>query len=185
MTVLASNFLKKQSSGSASGATIVELIIAIVIMAVALVSLAFTISLSAGKSADIFWQVKVVELGQAYMEEILSRRFDESTPLGGSPACEPSGSGCSSIGVDSGESRTLFDDVDDYDGIDDSPPKDAEGNDRLNYVGYRVQVSVAYADAGQQTAYSLDGAYDAKVITVTVSHLTGNALVFSAYKGNY
>ncbi len=167
------------------GATLVELIIAIVIMAVALVSLAMTISLSAGKSADIFWQVKVVELGQAYMEEILSRRFDEATPVGGIPACEPGGTSCSAIGVDAGETRPLFDDVDDYDGVDDSPPKDAEGNDRPSYAGYRVQVSVAYADAGQQTAYSLDGAHDAKLITVTVSHPTGSALVFSAYKGNY
>lgn len=185
MSVLASNFPKRQSLTSSKGATLVELIIAIVIMAIALVSLALAISFSAGKSADIFWQVKVVELGQAYMEEILARRFDEMTPLGGSPACEPSGSACSSIGVDAGESRTLFDDVDDYDGINDSPPKDAEGNDRLNYVGYRVQVSVAYADAAQQTAYNLDGAFDAKLVTVTVSHPTGSALVFSAYKGNY
>ena len=167
------------------GATLVELIIAIVIMAVALVSLALTISLSAGKSADIFWQVKVVELGQAYMEEILSRKFDEATPVGGIPACEPSGTSCSAIGIDGVETRPLFDDVDDYDGVDDSPPRDAEGNERLNYVGYRVQVSVAYADAGQQGAYSLDGAHDAKLITVTVSHPTGSELVFSAYKGNY
>jgi len=167
------------------GVTLVEMIIAIVIMSIALVSLAFTISLSTSKSADIFWQVKVVELGQAYMEEILARRFDEATPVGGIPACVPSGTACTAIGLDSGETRTLFDDVDDYDGVDDSPPKDAEGNDRLNYIGYRVQVSVAYADAAQQTAYGLDGPYDAKLITVTVSHPTGKALKFSAYKGNY
>ncbi|MFT6432566.1 MAG: MSHA pilin protein MshD [Candidatus Azotimanducaceae bacterium] len=185
MPVLASNFLRRKSLITCKGATLVELIMAIVIMAVALVSLALTISLSAGKSADVFWQVKVVELGQAYMEEILARRFDEATPLGGAPACEPGGTACSSIGVDAGESRALFDDVDDYDGVDDSPPQNAEGVDRLNYVGYRVQVSVAYADAAQQTAYGLDGAYDAKLVTVTVSHPTGSALVFSAYKGNY
>jgi MSHA pilin protein MshD len=119
------------------------------------------------------------------MEEILARRFDEATPLGGVPACDPSGTPCSSIGVDAGESRALFDDVDDYDGVDDSPPQNAEGVDRLNYAGYRVRVSVAYADAAEQTAYGLDGASDAKPITVTVSHPTGSALVFSAYKGNY
>jgi len=167
------------------GATLIELIVAIVIMGIALVSLALAISLSTARSADSFWQVKVVELGQAYMEEILARRFDEATPIGGVPACEPGGTACTGIGIDGGETRPLFDDVDDYDGVNDSPPKDAEGNDRPNYIGYRVQVSVAYVDAAEQAAYSLDGAYDAKLITVTVSHPTGNALVFSAYKGNY
>jgi MSHA pilin protein MshD len=44
------------------------------------------------------------------MAEILSRRFDELSPVGGIPACTV----CSiPAAFNDGESRTLYDDVDD------------------------------------------------------------------------
>ena len=146
------------------GATLVELVLTIVIMSIALTSLAMTVSFSASHSADSMIQVKVVELGQAYLEEILSKRFDENSPVGGIPECYPGGAVCGLIGTDS-EVRAEYDDVDDYHGLDESPPRDSLGNVRNDYVGYRVQVDVSYMSAAQLTTYSLDDVTDAKLIT--------------------
>ncbi len=168
----------------ARGFTMIELVITIVIMAIALVSLAMTVSFSARHSADSMIQVKLVELGQAYLEEILTRRFDENSPVGGIPACFPAGTTCGALGAES-ESRSEYDDVDDYAGLDESPPRDSLGNARSNYVGYRVVIDVAYMSAAELTAYSLDDATDGKLITATVYPPSGKAVVFSAYKGNF
>jgi MSHA pilin protein MshD len=167
-----------------AGATLVELIITIVIMAIVLVTIASTLSYSAGRSADLLFQVKMVELGQAYLEEILTKRFDENSPAGGVPACAPATVACGAVGVE-GETRILFDDVDDYNGLNESPPLDPDGNVRQQYVGYRVVVAVSYVTPALQAAYGLDGVTDAKYIQVTVSAPTGNPLVFAAYKGNF
>ena len=99
-----------------AGATLVEVIIAIVLTAIVLVSLASAVSLSTSKSADLLWQVKAVELGESYLEEILGKRFDENSPVGGIPACHSSATACGAVGPD-GESRAAYDDVDDYDNI--------------------------------------------------------------------
>ena len=166
------------------GATLVELIVTIVIMSIALVSLAMTVSYSASHSADSMIQVKVVELGQAYIEEILTKRFDENSPVGGIPACSPLTTSCGSLGAD-GEARVDFDDVDDYHGLSDSPPQDSLGVDRASYVGFRVDVQVTYMTPAQILALNLDGTTDAKLIMVTVSPPVGTAIDFTVYKGNF
>ena len=166
------------------GATLVELIITIVIISIALVSLALTVSFSASHSADSMIQVKLVELAQAYTEEILTKRFDENSPSGGIPACNPGGTVCGALGSD-GETRSTFDDVDDYDGIDETPPQDSLGFSRPNYVGYRVQIAVSYMDAAQLVSYGLDDSTDAKLVELTISPPSGPAIDFTFYKGNY
>jgi MSHA pilin protein MshD len=166
------------------GATLVELVITIVLMSIVLVAIASTLSFSSSRSADLLYQVKLVELGQAYLEEILTKRFDENSPLGGVPACAPTTTACGVIGPD-GEGRSQFDDVDDYHLLDESPPLDPDGIVRQNYVGYRVVADVAYITEAQRVALALDAVTDAKLIVVTISPPTGSALVFSAYKGNF
>jgi MSHA pilin protein MshD len=164
--------------------TLVELIVTIVIISISLVSLALTVSFSASHSADSMVKVKLVELAQAYTEEILTKRFDENSPSGGIPACYPAGTICGVLGVE-GETRSTFDDVDDYDGLDESPPLDSLGNTRPNYIGYRVQVSVSYMDAAQITAHGLDTDSDAKFVELSISPPSGATIEFAFYKGNF
>jgi MSHA pilin protein MshD len=166
------------------GATLVELVITIVLMSLVLVAIASTLSFSSSRSADLLYQVKLVELGQAYLEEILTKRFDENSPLGGVPACSPSTVACGAIGLEEA-GRTQFDDVDDYHLLNESPPLDPDGIVRQNYVGYRVDVQVAYVTEAQRTALVLDEVTDAKLIRVTIVPPTGSSLEFSAYKGNF
>tara|TARA_R110002073_G_scaffold5880_3_gene35781 strand:- start:362 stop:895 length:534 start_codon:yes stop_codon:yes gene_type:complete len=168
-----------------SGATLVELVIAIAILAVAIVPLTMTLSHSASHSADSMIEVKVIELGQAYIEEILSKRFDETTTLGGSPPCALATMPCGAIGREAGESRSTFDDVDDYDGLIEQPPLDSLGIPRVGYDRFSVSVSVAYASAAEVASYGLDSTADAKKIQVSVSPPSGTTVVFDIYRANF
>ncbi|MCW8887347.1 MAG: prepilin-type N-terminal cleavage/methylation domain-containing protein [Motiliproteus sp.] len=164
------------------GFSLVELVITIAIMSIALLGVAFSLQFSADRSADPLIQSKTVELVQAYSEEILTKRFDELTPVGGVPACT-SCTAAVSFGADSetrGGGVNTFDDVDDYHGIDEVPV-DAQGNTRSEYQGYRVQIAVSYAG----TALGLASDQYAKEITITVTPPTQEPLEFSVYRGNF
>lgn len=65
-----------------SGFSLVEIIITIVIISIALTAAIAGWGTIAKHSADVMWQTRVSYLGQAYLEEITSRRYDENTPLG-------------------------------------------------------------------------------------------------------
>ena len=175
------------------GFTLVELVITIAVMSVALLGVAYSLQYSAQHGADTLWQTKTVELAQAYSDEIISKRFDELTPVGGVPSCG-SCSAASTFGRgkdDSTEVRGLlsgaatnnFDDVDDYHGLDDNPPIDAQGAVRSEYAGYRVQVTVSYAG----TELGLIDNHNAKriqiLVTPPITPLT--AVPFSVYRSNY
>ncbi len=168
-----------------SGVTLVETIIAIAILAIALVPLTLSYSFSASHSADAMIEVRVVELGQAYIEEILSKRFDENSAVGGVPACSASTTVCGAIGAEPGETRSIFDDVDDYDGLDEQPPRDSMGNARTGYDGFRVEIAVAYANAAEVASYGLDSTTDLKRILVRVHPPVGVATEFEVYRGNF
>jgi MSHA pilin protein MshD len=168
-----------------AGATFVELIIAISILAIAIVPLTMTLAMSTSHSADTMIDVKVIELAQAYTEEILGKRFDENSPQGGTPACAASGIVCGSIGPEPGESRIRYDDVDDYHGLVDEPPVDALGNSRTGYDRFRVEVEVSYGSAAEIAAYGLDNSNDVKKILVRVTPPVGNPVEFDVYRGNF
>ena len=167
-----------------SGFTLVELIVTMMLVSIAVLGISYALSFAFSHSSDGLWQAKSVVLAESYIEEIVARRYDEATPLGGVPPCSPTTVACSAIGVD-GEVRSEFDDVDDYDGVDDLPPVDVDGNPRAGYAGFRVQVSVAYADAAQIAGLGLDDATDAKIVMVTVTPPEMSDMNFPMLRGNY
>ena len=186
------------------GLTLIEMVITIVILAVALVGVTFGVQFALRQSADTTLQVRTVALGQAYLDEILGKRFDERTRARGIPPCRataPPPRQCTaegSFGPDGVETRALFDDVDDYHGLDEgdgqvNPLQDALGNTRTGYDNFRVQVNVRYINVGVGEEEEnlgvnneLDDQFDAKLINVTVSHRSlTDGIVFSAYKGNF
>ncbi|MGH1462347.1 MAG: prepilin-type N-terminal cleavage/methylation domain-containing protein [Neptuniibacter sp.] len=176
------------------GFSLVEVIITIVIIGIALVAAIASWGNIARHSADVMWQTKVAYLGQAYLEEILSRRFDENTPIGGgscSPFCSDEGSefgvtGGAPFTSKDGESRENFDDVDDYDGISENAVGLFVGliGQVEAYDNYSVAVEVSYVG----TTY-LSGTNDLLKevkVTVTPPANTGQGpVVFSAIKGSY
>jgi MSHA pilin protein MshD len=171
--------------GAAGGFTLVEVIIAMLLISIAALGITYVMGLGLRHQSDALWQSKAVALAQAYHEEIASRRYDENAPLGGTPPCSPATVPCTAAGAfNDGESRAEFDDVDDYDGVNDSPPVDSLGSPRLGYDSFTVEVAVAYADPALVATLGLDDPTDAKVVRVTVSNPEGS-LEFTALRGNF
>jgi len=87
----------------------------------------------------------------------------------GLPYCEP-GTVEPSIGRDSGEAvgvRTAFDDIDDYHGLLENPPKARDGTSLANTTGWTRSVTVAWVSAVNFSSSA--SASGAKRITVTAS----------------
>ncbi|MCR9260023.1 MAG: prepilin-type N-terminal cleavage/methylation domain-containing protein [Pseudomonadaceae bacterium] len=165
------------------GFTLVETIVAMLIISIAALAMASALGFAFSRSSDGLLEAKVVYIAQSYLEEIQARRYDEATPSGGTPPCQTLAP-CSALGPDS-ESRQNFDDVDDYDGLLDSPPRDSLNQIMSEFTGFSVAVAVDYADAAQIAAWNLDAATDAKVVSVTVTTPDGQTRPFVMIRGNY
>ena len=181
------------------GFTLVELALTLAISAVSLVAIIYGWALTAEHSAEVTWQAKTAYVGQAYVEEVLTKRFDENSESDGSlpcgsgffagramPTCTPaSGFGlltASPVVSKDGEVREAFDDVDDYHGLNEeamSLLRDVYSTTDNPYQNYRVAISVAYDTSFESTANMV------KRISVSVTPPGQNAVVFTAYKGNY
>jgi len=186
------------------GLSLVELVITIVLLAIALAGVTAMLQRGVSRSADTTLQVRSIALAQTYMDEILSKRFDERTRSRGVPPCHspaPPARTCTAEGLfgpDGAETRARYDDVDDYHGLDEgdgqvNPLQDAQGNTRTGFDNFRVQVDVRYiniAPTEEESTFNinneLDDVFDAKLITVTVTHRSfTEGIVFSAYKSNF
>ncbi len=170
-----------------TGFTLIEIIIVIVIMAIAMASVLSAYTYSMRNSATPMQQIRAVELAQAYMDEILNKRFDETSGQGGLPRCGSSDTGslgCTSavnFGAEAGEIRSLYDDVDDYNGLNDPVLIDSLGNVRTGYDNYSVQITVSYA--GNELSSINNN--DAKRIDIIVTTANGTSFNFSAYRVNF
>lgn len=188
------------NQGRQRGVTLIELVAVIVILAISLAGVTAAISSAISRSSDVMLETRAVALAQSYLDEILSRRFDENSAPRGIPPCWADCTDEIEFGPDGGEaSRADFDDVDDYHGLDEGygqadPLQDAEGNERLGYENFRVRVSVRYLQLGvgepeenlATEPNDLTDAQDAKLITVTVSHVEQpDGWQFSVYKANF
>ncbi len=164
-----------------TGFTLIEIVIAIVVFSVALTFMVVTFNPATTGTANPILQARAAELGQAYLEEIRGKRFDENSTAGSQTRCgdgvAPACSG--TLGPD-GESRENYDDVDDFNGLSESPPVTPQGNNRDNYNSYTVSVTVSYAGTDLGLANG-----DAKRIDVNVSGPNGGSFDFSSYRTNF
>ncbi|MEX0730448.1 MAG: hypothetical protein WED00_10660 [Aquisalimonadaceae bacterium] len=143
-------------SRSHRGATFIELLIFIIVVAIAVTGVLGAIAFATRGSADPLVRIRAAELGQAYLEEILSKRFD--------------GSNCGS--------RPDYDGVACYDGLcaaGEQPPRDALGSVRPGYPDYRVFVCVSDSTLQGQ---------DMRRVVVQVQTPTGERLDFTGRKGD-
>lgn len=157
------------------GATLVELVMAIVIISVAIAGVVGAFSLIAGRSADPLNQTRAIALAQFYMDEVLSRKYDDKTL----PGSVPKEVGCT---IDTEESqREDFDDVDDYDDINGLAPENAEGGSLgAQYSDFRISISINCA--GAEVGLPPD---EAKRIDITITDPSANDYRFTAYRANY
>ncbi len=128
------------------GFSLVELILGVVILAVAVYGTMIVLGGMSRQSTDAEKQTLAVEYGRMRMEQILGKRFDESAgTLATCTFTQPS-----SLGYDSGESGATFDDVDDLNGLDGEL-----STDPLYGRGLKSQVTVQYVTPGTATSGSL------------------------------
>ncbi|GHD48976.1 MSHA pilin protein MshD [Marinobacter persicus] len=158
------------------GATLVELVMTIVIISVAIAGVVGAFSLIVGRSADPLNHTRAVELAQLYMDEIITRKYDHDAPQGGVPRYN----GDCNIATEEGAgNRALFNDVDDYDGLEDSPPADARGT-LDGYNSFTVEVEVNCDADGVDLL-----AGQAKRIDLTITAPGDQTFSFTAYKANF
>ena len=148
------------------GFTLVELIIAIVIISVALTGTLLAINMGSKYSADPMINRQASAIAQAYMDEILTKSFPT-----GFPCAAPPGGG-----------RSVYTNICDYQGLSDTGAKDQFGNAIAGLSGYNVAVNV---DGTTATMGTLTAGTQVVRVDVTVTRNLMPTLVISAYRTNY
>jgi MSHA pilin protein MshD len=145
--------------GAERGATLIELTISIVVIAIAASAVLGVLSSTVGRSADAMVLSQAVAIAEAYLEEIALKPFADPD------------------GIDGEGSRPSFDDVDDYDGLVDSGARDQFGNALAPLAQYAVTVTVSpsAALAGVPSG-------DAQRIDVVVTYPGNGTVALTGYK---
>lgn len=144
------------------GMTLIELVIAIVIIGIASAALYSAMASITGRSADPMLRQQSLAIAEAYLEEIELQAFLDPATASQCPAAPAS--------------RTSFDNVCDYNGLLDNGAVNASGQAIAALTGYRVSVRV--------TAQALEGlaASDVLYIEVSVRDPAGQDLILGGYR---
>ena len=156
------------------GFSLIELVITILVLGIALSALSTSLFSNIGRNADPLWQSKATQLAQAYLDEILAMRYADASPLGGGSV-----GACNIDGNEADEtSRLLYDDVDDYHGLNESGDflDTATSSD---YSQYTINIQVRCVD------HSNAASTNSKWILLTITAPGNNALRFSAFRGDF
>lgn len=169
-----------------AGVTLIELVIAIVVIGIGLAALTAVIINLTGRSADPVIQQQSYAIAQSYMEEILSQPFCDPNDfsIDCHTACVASACGsCSGSTTPSGapEVRATYDDVCDYNNIKNEPASDINGP-IPSLSGYLVTVTVADTGINFNGLNSNSG--QVVRIKVAVTHSNGYSTSLTAYKVN-
>ena len=138
------------SLSQARGVTLIELVVSIVVIAVAGAALSGTLAYLNGTGNTSILQAQAQSIANAYLNSILDKNFASS------PA--------------------PFDDVNDYNGLNDPVALDAAGNAAGNF---RVQVTVGPGVLNGLPAAAV------RRIDVTVAYGNGSSVVATGYRTNY
>jgi MSHA pilin protein MshD len=153
----------KQHRSNGNGFTLIEIIVTIVVLAIAATALLSVFTSTVGTSANPMIQQQAISIAEAYMEEITLKSFND-----------PDGSGVEAT-------RAEFDDVRDYDGITDAAISDQNSSTAtiaaLN--AYRITVNVT------GVAFNGIAAANSLRIDITVTHPAIDPIAISGYRTNY
>lgn len=141
------------------GVTLIELVVSIVIVAIAASAVLGVLSRSAGRSADAMIMAQAVSIAEAYLEEISLKAYADPD------------------GVDGETSRVDFDDVDDYNGLVDAGAHNQFGAAIAALSRYTVSVTV-----GSSAALANVPSGDALRIDVRVTYSPNVTVALSGYR---
>lgn len=179
-----------------NGFTLIEVVAGMVVFSIVMVIVVNLVMGQATRSVDPIVQSRASHLAQSLLDEIMRTRFDENSGASApgfrcneASPCTP-GSG---LGPDSGETRSTFDDVDDFNGLNISGShfRDSRGQaitaaGNVAFTGFALAVQVFYDD-------NLDGVRDGggaytgnvKLISVTVTTPLDEPLTFTTHRWNH
>ena len=185
------------------GFTLIETIIGIVVLGISFAILTSLIHPLSQQSAEQLHQVKAAALANSVLNEIQNKAFDNNSDMAGgivrcreatAPVCTLSSllgpeDGVDGRADDKETSRALFDDVDDYHGLEYGAGQieNSQGVVLSEYIGYQMSISVCN-DAnydGICSGDSVDDNSSAKLITVTIIIPTNLPVNFSTYRTNF
>jgi len=141
------------------GATLIELIISIVVIAIAASAVLGVLASTVGRSADAMVMSQAVAIAEAYLEEISLK-----------PYADPDG-------TDGEALRPAFDDVDDYHGLVDNGARNQFGTALAPLARYTVTVTVVAS-----TALTGVPGGDAERIDVRVTYPGNGAVALTGYR---
>lgn len=144
------------------GATLVELMISVVIVAIAASTVLGVLSMNTAASADPMIRHQATSIAEAYLEEVLLK-----------PLVDPDG-------TDGEALRADYDDLDDYDGLVDAGARDQFGNLLAGLGDYSITVSVTPSFALPPVP-----AGDALRVDVLVTHVNDINFVLSGYRTRF
>lgn len=148
--------------GRQAGMTLIELIVAIAVVATAVTAILGVYAAVAVRSADALVRQQAVAVAESYLEEVTLKAFADPD------------------GTEAEAGRAEWDDVDDYDGLLDEGARDQSGTALAALSAYRVSVAVAATSA-------LDGvpSTQARRIDVTVDGPGGVRVALSGLRTGY
>lgn len=149
-------------AGCQAGMTLIELVVAIAVVATAVTAILGVYAAVAVRSADALVRQQAVAVAESYLEEVSLKAFSDPD------------------GVDAEAGRADWDDVDDYDGLVDEGARDQSGVALAALSGYRVSVAVAATDALTGVPATL-----ARRIDVTVDGPGGVRVALSGLRAGY
>lgn len=157
------------------GFTLVELIIAMVIVGISLAAVLSVFVITAQHSADPVARQQAQMIAESYLDEILIKRFYDPDTSSVCPANEGS--------------RSLFDNVCDYNALNQAPT-DQAGTAIAALSAYNVQVTVNIDVPPTVGAPDLNGTNNTGVIrvmlvTVTVTGPGNTSVTLNSYRTNY
>ena len=141
------------------GFSFVELVISIVLLSLAVTGVLLAYTNTVVGSADPLIRQQAVAVAESYLEEILSKPFDDPD------------------GADGEASRASYDDVDDYAGLSQQPQ--LPDGTTLGLAAYTVSVNLS--------ATSLNGVPTTASwrVDVTVTHSGGESITLTGYRTDY
>ena len=181
-----------------TGFSLIELVVAIVVLGIG--SAAFIGIVNTTKqSVSPQIQQQGNAIARAYLEEIMLNQFcdpnwDPNLDLDGDPLTNPQNcstdcsasvcSVCKTTGTGwTTEARSTYDDVCDYNGLNDVGAEDQLGNPIGNLGVYEVDVTVT--DVGVMLNGLNGNLGQVVLIDVDVTHTTGSTMSLSSYKTNF
>ena len=144
----------------------IELVVAILVIGVSLSGTLTLVDTTTRRSADPMLERQALAIAEAYLEEILLKDYvDPDT-----------GTLCPTAEAD----RSLYDNVCDYHGLDDSGARNQSGTAIAGLDGYRVQIVVDTT----ATLGTLSGSGDVVRVDATVTDPQGRIVALSSYRTN-